>query len=72
LSNKGCLKRIAEVVLKHIHGNAATYITLIGTLAHKDYPAAITCLKVLILREVTGGIQRQIERRKKDNDDTKK
>jgi hypothetical protein len=66
------LKRIAEAVLKHIHANAATYITLIGTLAQKDYPAALACLKVLILRAAIGGIQKRIATRKKVDDNTQR
>lgn len=66
MTNTGRLTRIAEAVLKHIHSNAATYMTLIGALSQKDYLAALTCLKVLILRLIAGGIQQKLERRKKD------
>lgn len=72
MSKNRRLKRIAEAVLKHIHANAATYITLTGAIAQKDYSTALACLKVLILRSVTGGIQRKLEQRKKDNDDAQK
>jgi hypothetical protein len=66
LTNKERLARIADAVLKHIHSNLTTYITLIGALAQKDYSTALTCLKVIILRLITGGIQQKLERRKKD------
>ena len=66
MKNTGHLTRIAQAVLKHVHSNAATYIALIGALAQKDYVAALTCLKVLILRLSTGGIQQKFEHRKRD------
>jgi hypothetical protein len=38
LLNKGRLRGIAEATLKHIHANAATFMSLIGDLAPKEHP----------------------------------
>lgn len=69
--NKDRLKRTAVTVVKHVHNNAAQYVTLIGDLTQEDYPVALTSLIVLILRTVTGAIQRKINHRKKEDDDTR-